>query len=505
MRALLLLACCSALCFAPAAQSTRRQEEKLRKELQSGYSTWIREDVAYIITDEERQAFTRLQTDEEREQFIEQFWIRRDPTPDSLENEFKEEHYRRIAYANQHFASGVAGWRTDRGRIYITYGPPDEMESHPSGGPYDQPSDEGGGRIVTYPFEKWRYRYIEGIGTNITIEFVDPSQTGEYRMALDPTEKDALQHVPNANQSATGPVHTSGSRQFDRLFQYVGVQRSPRVRFKDLEALVASTIRYNVLPMKVRADYLRLTDSTVLAPVTIQFENSDLQFKEQNQVARAIVNLYVRVTTLTRRGVSVQEDVVTVESQAGMLEETNKRSSVYQKAFFLAPGAYRLNVVAKDVNGGNTNNVELALHVPRFEPGRLAASSIVLADLIEKVPTRTVGFGQFVLGVSKVRPRVSRSFLRGERMGIYFQVYELAGDRPNGTLEYQVIRSGANLPALDFTQEIGALPEASAQQVTVEKALPLAGLEPGEYTLKIVITDRNRNQVLRPTATFSVR
>ena len=132
------------------------------------------------------------------EQFIEQFWLRRDPTPDSAENEFKEEHYRRIAYANERYASGIPGWKTDRGRIYITFGPPDEIESHPSGGTYQRPIEEGGGTTSTFPFEKWRYRWIEGIGNDIIIEFVDPTMTGEYRMTMDPSEKDALLMVPNA-------------------------------------------------------------------------------------------------------------------------------------------------------------------------------------------------------------------------------------------------------------------------------------------------------------------
>ncbi len=129
----------------------KKREAKLKKELETPYRKWLNEDVAYIITDEERAAFKRLQTDEEREQFIEQFWLRRDPTPDTVENEFKEEHYRRIAYANEHYASGIPGWKTDRGRIYITYGPPDEIESHPSGGTYERPPEEGGGETSTYP------------------------------------------------------------------------------------------------------------------------------------------------------------------------------------------------------------------------------------------------------------------------------------------------------------------------------------------------------------------
>ena len=165
----------------------KKRDEKLRKELETPYRKWLSEDVAYIITDEERAAFKRLQTDEEREQFIEQFWLRRDPTPDTVENEFKEEHYRRIAYANEHYASGIPGWKTDRGRIYITYGPPDENESHPSGGTYERPPEEGGGETSTFPFEQWRYRYIEGVGTNIIIEFVDPTMTVEYHITMDPS------------------------------------------------------------------------------------------------------------------------------------------------------------------------------------------------------------------------------------------------------------------------------------------------------------------------------
>src|SRR5712692_7193738 len=265
----------------------RRREEKLRKELETPYRKWLNEDVAYIITDEERQAWKRLATDEEREQFIEQFWLRRDPTPDTAENEFKEEHYRRIAYANERYASGIPGWKADRGRIYITFGPPDEIESHPSGGSYERPAEEGGGTTSTYPFEKWRYRYIEGIGSDINIEFVDPTMTGEYRMTMDPSEKDALLMVPNAGltmyeqmglSSKTDRFNrTDGTHlgtgnqplparmnQFERLEQFAKLQKPPQVKFKDLEAVVSSRITFNILPMKVRVDFFPVTSSSVL-------------------------------------------------------------------------------------------------------------------------------------------------------------------------------------------------------------------------------------------------
>jgi GWxTD domain-containing protein len=506
MTATRLCACCWALCAVLAAQAdppqdkrTKKQERQLRKELQGAYYTWVTRDVAYIITDAELQAFKRLQNDEEREQFVEQFWLRRDPTPDTQENEFKEEHYRRLAHANERFASGVEGWRTDRGRIYITFGPPDEIEAHPSGGPYQRPLEQGGGSGVAYPFETWRYRFLEGIGTNVEIMFVDPTLTGEYRIALDPEERNALAHVTPPPAQQPGAASSSNSNQFDRLERYFLIQRPPPVRFPELQALAKSTIRFNTLPMKVRTDFLRVTDSTVLTPVTIQFENSDLQFRQQDGVDRATVNLYLRVTSMARRLITVQEDVVTVDSPAGTLQQTIKRSSLYQRHFFLLPGTYRLNVVAKDLNGGNANTYEVALHVPQFEAGKLAVSSIILADSIEKVPSRTIGTGQFVLGDSKVRPRIDGVFGRGEKMGIYFQVYGVEGEKPSGSIRYQVMRNGSSLPLIDFTEEI-AKPD-----VTVERILPLANLEAGDYTLKVVITDRNSNQVLSPSTAFTVR
>ena len=179
-----------------------------RTPLATPYQKWLTEDVAYIITDEERSAFRNLQADEEREHFIEQFWLRRDPTPGTPQNEMKEEHYRRIAYTNEHFstANGLPGWKTDRGRIYITYGPPDQIESHAKGGSYQRPAAEGGGTTSTFPFEQWRYPWIEGIGTNVIIEFADPTMTGEYRMTMDPSEKDALKYVkpPALAEGKTG-------------------------------------------------------------------------------------------------------------------------------------------------------------------------------------------------------------------------------------------------------------------------------------------------------------
>ena len=509
----------------------KKKEEKLRKELETPYRKWLNEDVAYIITDEERTAFKRLQTDEEREQFIEQFWLRRDPTPDTVENEFKEEHYRRIAYTNENFASGIPGWKTDRGRIYITYGPPDEKETHPSGGTYERPSEEGGGTTSTFPFEQWRYRYIEGIGTDINIEFVDPTMSGEYRMTMDPSEKDALLYVPGAGLTMmeqmgmsskddrfnrTDGTHlgvpfgaeTEKMNEFNRLEQFAKLQRPPAVKFKDLEAAVNSRISYNILPMKVREDFFPLTEASVLTFITLQFDNKDLQFHAKDGVQKASVNIFGKVSTMTRRIVTNFEDTVEVTSPPEYLQQTAQRKSIYNKTVPLAPGTYRLNVVAKDVVGGNLNSYEVALVVPRMDGEKLTASNIVLADLIEHVPDKSIGMGQFVIGSSKVRPRVDDIFKREEKMGIYFKIYNFGTDGenriPEGEISYEVTKNGTNEKIFETTEDVSKIPGASANQITIEKLLPLKDLLPGQYTLRVKITDKFRKQVLTPSAQFTV-
>lgn len=509
----------------------KKREAKLRKELETPYRKWLNEDVTYIITDEERQAFKRFNTDEEREQFIEQFWLRRDPTPDTAENEFKEEHYRRIAYANERFASGIQGWKADRGRIYITFGPPDEIESHPSGGSYERPSEEGGGSTSTFPFEKWRYRWIEGIGTDINIEFVDKTMTGEYRLTMDPSEKDALLNVPGAGLTLSEQMgmssktdrftrsdgthlgqafggQSSKMNEFERLEQFTKLQKAPAVKFKDLEARVSERVTFNVLPMKVHTDFIRVTNSSVLTNVTCLFENRDLQFQAKEGVQKAVINIYGRITTMSRRVVNVFERTVTVDSAAEQLKAKMGLSSIWQESIPLPPGLYRMNIVAKDVVGGNLTNYEVAINVPHFDDEKLASSSLILADLIEKVPTRSIGTGQFVVGGSKVRPRLTDSFRRDEKMGIWMQLYNFQPDektqKPNASVEYEVVKAGTNERIFNFSEEVSAIQGASANQVTIEKLLPLQTMQPGNYTLKLKIIDKNRNQTLSPQTSFTV-
>jgi hypothetical protein len=296
--------------------------------------------------------------------------------------------------------------------------------------------------------------------------------------------------------------------EFERLERFAKLQKAPAVKFKDLEAAITTHITFNLLPMKVQADFIKVTNSSVLTNVTMQFDNKDLQFQMKDGVQKAVVNIYARITTLSRRVVNVFEDTVEINSPAPLLQEIIKKQSLYQKSIPLAPGMYRLNVVAKDVVGGNMNNYEMAMTVPHYDDEKLASSSLILADVIEKVPTRSIGAGQFVVGGSKVRPRITDTFKQDEKMGIYLQLYNFGPDektqKPNGTIEYEVVKNGTNEKIFDFAEDVAKVPDASAQQVTIEKLLPLQSLKPGQYTLKMKVTDKNRNQTLSPNATFTV-
>ena len=515
------------------AKQEKRRVERLRKELQGPFRRWLDEDVRYIITGEERKVFVQLSTDEERENFIESFWMRRDPTPDSMENEYKEEHYRRIAFSNERYASGIPGWRTDRGRIYIAHGPPDEIESHPSGGQYQRPYEEGGGFTSTYPFEIWRYRWIEGIGSDVLLEFVDPTMTGEYRLTMDPSEKDALLHVPGAGLTLSEQMgltdkadrfrRTDGTRmgtpiggaqsirynQFERLQLHANIFKPPAVKFKDLEAIVNSTIDYDTLPYEVDIHYVRVTNSAVLSGITVLLRNEDLVFKEEDGLHKAVANIFGRITTLTRRVQETFEETVSVKTTAGRLHQAADRASVFNKSVPLAPGMYRLELVVKDLVGETMGTYRTAMRVPAFDDEALATSSLILADKIERVPIRSLGTGQFVIGSSKVRPRIDSAFKQDERMGIYMQVYNLGQNeetsRPIGNVTYQI--ASLDNPGellLDFSEDVNTIRGASARQVVIEKLLPLQSLDPGEYRLNVMVEDNVKNESLSPSATFKV-
>jgi GWxTD domain-containing protein len=510
-----------------STKELNRRQKKLRKELGDVDKVWLMEEVPDIITEEERRAFLELGTAEEREQFIEMFWRNRNPDPESPINPIREEHYRRLAYADEHFASGIPGRKTDRGRIYIIWGPPEEIESHPTGGTFDRPMEQGGGSTTTYPWELWRYRHLEGVGENIEIEFVDPSGSGEYHITMDPCEKDALAHVPGAGSSlsellgrssradrlsnssgTTCPMPLGGmtarNDEFESLDRYFRVQRPP-ARFKDLEPLVSSRIVQNQIPIDCRTAFLRVTSGTVLVPITVQVPNRGLSFQSKQGVYSAVLNLYGRITTPGGVVVQTFEDVISRDVPESLFQSSLNLFSIYQRSVPLRSGLYRLDLVIKDTLSGNLGVFNTALRVPHFEDDKMDASTLILADQIEPVPSRQIGSGQFILNSHRVRPRLSREFSSTDKLGIFFQLYNLKLDdtlhRTNVSVAYRITKDLEEVwHAVETADEL----HQGGEQLTIQRYLPVTSLAPGRYTIEVIAIDLLTNQTITRTADFTL-
>jgi len=516
------------------------QRKAVKQEMGNEYKKWLTQDVTWIISDEEVRAFKSLANDEERDAFIEEFWRRRNPNPDSRENEFKDEHYARIAYANEHFAAGKPGWMTDRGHIYIAFGKPDSIDSHPSGGNYERPMEEGGGSTSTFPFEIWHYRYLEGIGENIDIEFVDTCMCNDYHATIDRSEKDALKHTPGTGQSLyesmgmakqsdrysgggmeqlpQGPMSDQNqSKQFDRLDQYAKLMAPPPVKFADLDEFLNATstiLKGPPLVFDVRTDYVKLTNSTVMVPLTLQIRNGDITYNTKDGESVGKVNILGRVSNINHRVIMTFEETVLVDTPSDLLERAKNNLSIYWKALPLPPGRYKFEIAVKDVN--NPDHVgawRRSVDVPKYDDDQLASSSLILADQMERVGTSEVGTGNFVIGNTKIRPRVPATvstpvtFHRGQNLNFWMQVYNLGigsdTKKNDATIEYQVLDLATNKQILDSSEPASKL-NPNADQLTLEKTMSLATLEPGHYQVTIKVNDANKQQKIAQSAPFTV-
>jgi GWxTD domain-containing protein len=507
-----------------AAQSSQDETEK------NYFKKWLDEDVLYIISPEEKDIFKKLQTDEERENFIEQFWFRRDPTPETKYNEDKEEHYRRIQYSNEHFASGIPGWKTDRGMLYIKLGPPNRIESHPSGGNYERYSWEGGGSTSTYPFERWEYRHLDGVGDDIEIEFVDDTLTGEYRMTTDPDDKDALLRVPGAGLTdaeamgmanrvdrivkKTSPMPWTNplligygrakDQPFEKLQTFTNLQRPPAIKFRDLrrpEELVTTSISYQILPFEMRVDYLPVNES-YLVPISVLVPHKDLQYASKDELHRAVVGVYGRITALNGQVVSTfEETIVSQVDSGGSLAANEKLKSIYQKSLQLPPGRYKLDMILRDENSGKIGTMSTGIILPKPVAESLTVSSIVLAD---RVGLQTEAGGAF--GAAKVLPNLSANFKPDQAMLVYFQLsnYRIDPDQaaPMLTSEAKVMKGGQEVVREELKVDAGNAKNRDRLDMVHE--LDLKGMEPGKYELSLHVQDQLTGQQIERRIPFHV-
>jgi GWxTD domain-containing protein len=515
--------------FAYAQQRSQLDEERL-----DYYQKWLEQDVVYIITDEEREVFRSLLTPEEKESFIEQFWRRRDPAPETMENEFREEHYRRIAYANDHFSIGTLGWKTDRGRIYIIHGEPDSTQYHDQGEQYYRPMTEGGGVTTTYAWQVWHYRQIPGVGSNIEIEFVDKTMTGHFVFARDEMDKDAMLWVPGlglteserlggasrAERIGTRWMANEASRRvgnplkiftqkddlFERLRRYSRLQAAPDIKFRDLEGLVDIQLYYSALPFTVRHDLIRVTPSEFLVPVTFFFDNREFTFEQTGDIRQAKLNIYGRVENLTKQRVYSFDDSIFLTLER---DDSSRDRSVYQRSVPLEPGRYKLIAIIKDERSGKIGTLERGIQVPgALDDDHLEVSPIILADRVQPARHEEFITDPFVLGGVKVYPSRDNAFQRGNPVGFYFEVYNVMADQqtfePSLSLRLRISRDGRELPTPFQGRDLASMLHRYSDRFFAGSMFNSEPLDPGSYTLSIVVTDNIAQREVERDAVFVV-
>ena len=508
-------------------EAKKRDQRQRVEEQQDYFKKWLTEDVVYIITDEEKKVFNNLSTDAERDAFIEQFWRRRDPDPRTALNEFKEEHYRRIAYANDHFYSGVEGWYSDRGRIYITYGPPSQKESHHGGLYQRRVLEEGGGWTNVYAFERWFYNYIPGVGSGIEIEFVDASKTGEYKIALRPSEKDALWQVGSSptveemfgnvtrdgtmladlamrNIGLNDGTFMRGAQPFDRVRNYFLLNKPPKVEFEHLRGDVETRLLYDPIPLEMTIGNYRVGEDAFLVPLTIRVPARELTYDADLQnVNRATIQLYGKAQNLTGRVVYEFEDLIAADtSKAKDLKAGT--NFLYQKQLPLRPGRYKLTVIVQEESSKRVAIEVASVQLSKNKLGTLTSSTLVVADgFASSSPEQTLSDPFVTPSGIKVYPNVTQEFPPGAFLSLYTEAYEVALDQatrqPALDAEFVIMKGREQIRA----EEPRLL--QMEDRVVLMHTIPLEGVDPGRYQVMLQLRDRISGQQASKRANFEIR
>ncbi len=355
------------------------QQDRL-EESQDFFKRWLEHDVVYIISAQERGVFLKLTTADERNRFIEQFWRERDTDPSSNVNEFREEHYRRIAYANENFAAGKPGWKTDRGMIYIKFGSPDRRQTNPTGGRVYRTKLEIRAsqhlsterHVTALPYEIWEYRYLPGLGQEISFEFVSKDGSPEYQLALSPDEKDALffntgSHLVSGRDRNLG-LKMLGGNPLDRVEALAAALRPLPTR--PPQDFVSSQVHFSEMPFELESRILAGEAGRPLSEIEVAIPHSSLAFDRFGAQYRARVDLEIFVRDVRK---------IVVSHRAHQLESTVSKSELrgaisgnsrHQEFFSLAAGRYLIEVWIKDVQGGTASFDRLLVVVPNeVKPG----------------------------------------------------------------------------------------------------------------------------------------
>ena len=546
----------------PAAGVQQKPPSKNEKpaEIPAQYKKWVDEEALYIISDNERDVFKSLRTDDEREGFIRTFWRRRDPSPETPLNEFREEHYRRLEWANRHYFEGKAGWRTDRGRAYIMFGPPDFFETNPGGGRgflFD-PS----GPTAEFPSEVWTYRSIPGLKERIgriDLIFVNYYNSGSYQLTTNPALANALRNVSmparDVGYAEARKEAYPGEKDRDMAFNPLEqltllaeltksrgevleeTERSERLR--RLRGIVDANESLTALPFVDQESFLKGPENIISVPISIEVAGKDVQFKEAGDRYRGLVSFYFEVKDQSQTVYQISDRL-----EMNLREETYKRrladSYQYKHRLELRPGDYFLHVVVWDELSNNVGYLDKRMTVPSFPEDGLCLSDVILARTVRvvdapketvvveskdipalqafekanlKVPdkleiTRRQG-DPFTFGNLEIGPNPSSIYKPDEELVFFYQIYNLVFNPGQGRaavlVEHEIWKGDQLIATIDKPQEASIPADQKASYLNSGARYTLSRFEAGQYTLVIKVKDIIADKIIEKRVDFTVR
>lgn len=447
------------------------EPEEIKKEPLSKWSKqWLEEVVLYIITPEEKEVFKNLPNEVERGKFIENFWRIRDPNPATAENEFKAEYYKRIAMANKFLTSSATpGWRTDRGRIYILLGPPNEIHQDfsPSG------SFAASSNVTNTAREVWTYMGLPGKKLPYTLDFtfVDRWGTGDYVL---------MGEVPYDLSS----MHF----QFDYMENLAEVTKTPYENLKELQGIITTQVTYDLIPLKYSLFYWKGAERETYMPLVIKIPYANLPNKEIEGKHYFSLTLLINISNKLGQIIHQRSKDINFNYTQAELDALSEKDFQIQTFLSLEPESYKIHLLALDNFSGKIGTLHQEISVPEFEENELAMSDIILShkpyETERKVPTGKRD------SLERIFSEVNETFSPDQELNICFEVYNLALDPERGRNDFSIEYFFFQNKDLIVHISPSRSSPTSQNNCRVRNSFQLRNFKPGIYRLQVKVIDR---------------
>ncbi len=492
---------------------------RLQKDLPQFYKDWLAKDVIYIITPKEKEVFLELRTEKERDIFVQAFWKQRDPTPGTPANEFKEEHYRRISYANEHFGRETSrpGWMTDRGKIYILLGPPQDISAF-----------EGG--TFVHPVTIWSYQGKPeyGLPSYFDIAFYKRRGMGEY-ILYSPTLDGPMSLLINYRGD---PIDVSSAyqqlRKYNVRLAEVSLSLIPGESLSFGQPSLASDMligQLSSLPEKVvdatyaeallkfkdvieveyTANYIGseslasvIQDDSGIFFVHYSVQPDKLSVLSDDKDFRLDFDLNGIVTDLNGNLVFQYDRTFPLQFTAGQIQDIGKTAVVIQDAIPLVPGEYKFSLLMKNTASKEFTSFEKMITIPDTSSSGFGISPLLLGYKIEKIPLLPRVNKPFRVSDLQISCQARNVFHPKEGLVVFFQMFGLPESlRQNGRLEFAFFRQDQ-----EFKKEERRLAEIAQRNVFQE--FSLQEFPPDYYSIRVSVLDEQSRALVAAKADFEV-